>query len=299
MSDIHLRFHKTLLGNKGKFHLEIDKHINFGEFIALFGKSGAGKTSILRILSGLDDVEQGYIRVGDEVWLDSQKGIHLSPQKRHIGFVFQNYALFPHLSVYQNICFGLKNKHDKSFANELMELMDLHSLKNARISQLSGGQSQRVALARALSSKPQILLLDEPFSALDNTMAQTLQNELKKIHKLFNLTTLLVSHSLSEIFSLASRSFVIESGKILSEGSNQEVFIQKRLSAKITLIGQIIAIDMQELFCIISVLCNAEILRIVYDREQSLEFSIGEQVVIAQKAFSPMLYKLNNTNHLA
>lgn len=298
MSDIHLHFHKTLLGNKGKFRLEIDKHINFGEFIALFGKSGAGKTSILRILSGLDSVEQGYIRVGDEVWLDSQKGIHLAPQKRHIGFVFQNYALFPHLSVYQNICFGLKNKHDKSFANELMELMDLHSLKNARISQLSGGQSQRVALARALSSKPKILLLDEPFSALDNAMAQTLQNELKKIHKLFNLTTLLVSHSLSEIFSLASRSFVIESGQILSDGSNQEVFIQKRLSTKITLVGQIIAIDMQELFCIISVLCNAEILRIVYDREQSLEFSIGEQVVIAQKAFSPMLYKLNNTNHL-
>lgn len=299
MSDIQLRFSKTLLGNKGKFELEIDTQINFGEFIALFGKSGAGKTSILRILSGLDDVKQGYIRVGNEIWLDSQKGINLPPQKRHIGFVFQNHALFPHLNVYQNICFGLKNKHDKHFANELMELMDLHALKNTRISQLSGGQSQRVALARALSSKPQILLLDEPFSALDNTMAQILQNELKKIHKYFNLTTLLVSHNLSEIFSLASRSLIIEFGKILRQGSNQEVFIQKRLSAKITLVGEIVAIDMQELFCIISVLCNAEILRIVYDREQGAEFSVGERVLIAQKAFSPMLYKLDSTNYPA
>lgn len=299
MSDIHLRFSKTLLGNKGKFCLEIDKHITFGEFVALFGKSGAGKTSILRILSGLDDVDNGYIRVGNEVWLDSQKGIFLPPQKRRIGFVFQNYALFPHLNVYQNICFGLQNKRDEGFANELIELMDLHSLKKARISQLSGGQSQRVALARALSQRPQILLLDEPFSALDVGMARTLQNELKKIHQHFKLTTLLVSHNLGEIFSLASRSFVVESGRILSDGSNQEVFVQKRLSAKITLVGEIVAIDMQELFCIISVLCNAEVLQIVYDVEQGAEFSIGEQVVIAQKAFSPMLYKLNNTKHLA
>ncbi|CAM3395037.1 ATP-binding cassette domain-containing protein [Helicobacter labetoulli] len=298
MSDIHLRFSKTLLSNKGKFCLEVDKHITFGEFVAIFGKSGAGKTSILRILSGLDDVDSGYIRVGNEVWLDSQKGIFLPPQKRHIGFVFQNYALFPHLSVYQNICFGLQNKRDEGFANELIELMDLHSLKKARISQLSGGQSQRVALARALSQRPQILLLDEPFSALDVGMARTLQNELKKIHQHFKLTTLLVSHNLGEIFSLASRSFIVESGRILSDGNNQEVFVQERLSAKITLIGEIIAIDMQELFCIISVLCNAEVLQIVYDVEQGAEFSIGEQVVIAQKAFSPMLYKLNNTKHL-
>ena len=166
MSDIVFRFNKKLLGSKGAFKLEIDKQLSFGEFIALFGKSGAGKTSILRVLSGLDKVENGYIRVGDTIWLDSQKNIDLPPQRRRIGFVFQNYALFPHLNVYENICFGLKNKQDRIFADELVALMDLQSLKKAHIYQLSGGQSQRVALARALTSRPTLLLLDEPFSAL-------------------------------------------------------------------------------------------------------------------------------------
>lgn len=165
MNNIQIRFSKKLLGGTGEFRLNIDKNIDFGAFIALFGKSGAGKTSILRILSGLDNADEGYIRVGDDVWLDTKKDF-LPPQKRQIGFVFQNYALFPHLNVYENICFGLKNKNDKIFADELLALMDLYCLKNTKISQLSGGQSQRVALARAIVRRPKILLLDEPFSAL-------------------------------------------------------------------------------------------------------------------------------------
>ncbi|WP_334093666.1 ATP-binding cassette domain-containing protein, partial [Helicobacter typhlonius] len=150
MSDIHLRFSKTLLGSEGTFKLEVDKQLQFGEFVALFGKSGAGKTTILRILSGLESVENGYIRVGESVWLDSQNGICLPPQKRCIGFVFQHHALFPHLNVYDNICFALKDKKDRIFADELIARMDLTPLKKSKISQLSGGQSQRVALARSL-----------------------------------------------------------------------------------------------------------------------------------------------------
>ncbi|WP_301186322.1 ATP-binding cassette domain-containing protein, partial [uncultured Helicobacter sp.] len=235
MNDIHIRFSKPLLGSNGAFTLEIDKHINFGEFIALFGKSGAGKTSILRVLSGLDGAQDGYIRVGKEIWLDTSKNINLPPQKRRIGFVFQNYALFPHLNVYDNICFGIQDKKDKGYANELITLMDLQPLKKTRIHQLSGGQSQRVALARALASRPAILLLDEPFSALDNAMSKTLQNELGHIHKHLHLTTMLVSHNLSEIFTLASRTLVIQNGRIIRDGNNESVFIQKRLSAKLKL----------------------------------------------------------------
>lgn len=297
MSDIHVRFYKTLLGNKGKFHLEIDKHINFGEFIALFGKSGAGKTSILRILSGLDSVEQGYIRVGDEVWLDSQKGIHLAPQKRHIGFVFQNYALFPHLNVYENICFGLKNKQDRIFADELIALMDLQPLKKAHIHQLSGGQSQRVALARTLTSRPTLLLLDEPFSALDNIMAQTLQNKLKTIHQHFNLTTLLVSHNLSEIFALTSRTFVLNRGKIVREGNNEEVFLSENAvsqkSTTFTLTGEILDIRFGEQSCLLQVLCNHQILSIPYDINAAKAFGQGEQVLITQALLSPQIHKIN------
>ncbi|MCX2716205.1 ATP-binding cassette domain-containing protein [Helicobacter sp. MIT 21-1697] len=295
MSDIVFRFSKKLLGSKGAFTLEIDKQLNFGEFIALFGKSGAGKTSILRILSGLDKVDSGYIRVGNSVWLDSQNNIELPPQKRRIGFVFQNYALFPHLNVYENICFGLKDKQDKSFADELIALMDLQPLKKAHIHQLSGGQSQRVALARALTSRPTLLLLDEPFSALDNIMAQTLQNKLKTIHQHFNLTTLLVSHNLSEIFALASRTLIIKEGHIISDGNNHEIFIQKHLNAKIKLVGEIINISTQELICTISVLCNNEIFEIVYDPIEAATFKVGEQVIVASKAFNPMLYKIETS----
>lgn len=291
MGDIHIRFNKTLLGSDGVFELKVDKHITYGEFIAIFGKSGAGKTSILRILSGLEEADSGYIRVGEEIWYDSSKGINLPPQKRRIGFVFQNYALFPHLNVYENICFGIKSKADKTYADELLSLMELHSLKKAKIHQLSGGQAQRVALARALASRPALLLLDEPFSALDNAIAKTLQNTLKTIHQHFKLTTMLVSHNLSEIFALCKRSFVIHNGVIIRDGSNEEVFIQKRLSAKIKLSGEIVDIHMQDMYCIINVLCEGETYQIVYDSISGGEFHIGQSVIIAIKAFSPMLYK--------
>ncbi len=291
MNDIHIRFNKKLLGSNGEFDLEVDKLIEFGEFVAIYGKSGAGKTSILRVLCGLDKVQNGYIRVGKDVWLDTTKNIYLPPQKRSIGFVFQNYALFPHLNVYDNICFGIKNKQDKEYVESLINLMDLQPLKKAPIHKLSGGQSQRVALARALASRPTILLLDEPFCALDNAMSKILQHELKEIHKKFNLTTLLVSHNLNEIFTLSSRSFVLSNGHITLDGNNEAVFIQKRLSAKIKLSGEIVNISTQNMLCIISVLCGNEIYKVVYDPIDAENFQIGMQVVLADKAFSPMLYK--------
>ncbi|WP_301065376.1 ATP-binding cassette domain-containing protein, partial [uncultured Helicobacter sp.] len=201
------------------------------------------------------------------------------------------YALFPHLNVYDNICFGIQDKKDKGYANELITLMDLQPLKKTRIHQLSGGQSQRVALARALASRPAILLLDEPFSALDNAMSKTLQNELGHIHKHLHLTTMLVSHNLSEIFTLASRTLVIQNGRIIRDGNNESVFIQKRLSAKLKLSGEIIDIERYENMCIVSILCGGEILKIVYDPIEAASFKVGEQVIIADKAFSPMLYK--------
>lgn len=292
MSDIRIRFSKKLLGGAGEFQLKIDKSIDFGAFIALSGKSGAGKTSILRILSGLDCADEGYIRVGNDIWLDTQKKIFLPPQKRQIGFVFQNYALFPHLNVYENICFGLKHKNDKTFADELLTLMDLTCLKNTKISQLSGGQSQRIALARAIVRRPKVLLLDEPFSALDVSMRQKLQEELAQIHRHFSLTTILVSHNLSEIFYLASRNFVLQEGQITQDGTCDEIFIQKRLSAKIKLVGEIVRITDEGVLFVIEVLCGNEILKIVYDPKDGKNFQLGEQVVIASKAFNPTIYKL-------
>lgn len=294
MPKIVLNFTKTLQGSNGSFKLEIDKCIESGTLLALFGKSGAGKTSILRILSGLDSVDSGFISVDNEVWLDSKKNINLPTQKRSIGFVFQHYALFPHLNVYQNICFGLDSKKDKAFAESIINLMDLNNLVKMSISKLSGGQSQRVALARAIARKPKILLLDEPFCALDRAMSHSLQEELKKLHKQFSLTTILVSHNLSEILYLAQRVFILKNGKISSDGNSEDVFLQKRLDGKIKILAEIVDIAKYQTHSIFTLLCGNEIFKIKYEINHN--FAVGEQVIMAVGAFSPLLYKLDSHN---
>ncbi|GAA9416058.1 hypothetical protein HpHA279_03400 [Helicobacter pylori] len=140
--------------------MNIDLEIKEAEVVALLGESGAGKSTILRILAGLESVDSGYIEVNHSVWLDTQKKIFLKPQQRKIGFVFQDYALFPHLNVYQNIAFA--HHKDKNKIHEVLRLMRLENLSQQKILKLFGGQAQRVALARALIAAKNLLLLDEP-----------------------------------------------------------------------------------------------------------------------------------------
>ncbi|GAA9809984.1 hypothetical protein VN0427_14430 [Helicobacter pylori] len=156
--------------------MNIDLEIKEAEVVALLGESGAGKSTILRILAGLEAVDSGYIEVNHSVWLDTQKKIFLKPQQRKIGFVFQDYALFPHLNVYQNIAFA--NSKDKNKIHEVLRLMRLENLSQQKIPQLSGGQAQRVALARALIAAKNLLLLDEPLNALDNALKNEVQQGL-------------------------------------------------------------------------------------------------------------------------
>ncbi len=145
---IKARFKKHLLGSRGAFDLNINLEIKEAEVVALLGESGAGKSTILCILAGLEAVDSGYIEVNHSVWLDTQKKIFLKPQQRKIGFVFQDYALFPHLNMYQNIAFA--HPRDKNKIHEVLRLMRLENLSQQKILKLSGGQAQRVALARAL-----------------------------------------------------------------------------------------------------------------------------------------------------
>ena len=165
-----------------EFELAVNCEIEEASFISLYGPSGAGKTSMLRMLAGFLKPDEGKIEMNGEVWLDTGNKINIPPQKRAAGFVFQDYALFPNMNVEKNILFAMGKNASKKLVDELLELTALGGLRDKKIQMLSGGQQQRVALARALARQPKLLLLDEPLSAIDNEMRANLQQTLLSIH---------------------------------------------------------------------------------------------------------------------
>jgi molybdate transport system ATP-binding protein len=205
----YFKIKKRLYGSYGDLDLDVEFSIDKGDFLAITGESGSGKTTILRIIAGLEKSESTIV-IDGEIWQD--KKIFLSPQNRKVGFVFQDYALFPNMSVLENLLYA---NRDLEFAEYLLEITNLTSLKNRYPSTLSGGQKQRVTLARALMRKPKILLMDEPFSALDYKIKEKLYEEILFLHERLNLTTIMVSHSLSEVFKLANKIMEIKNGKII------------------------------------------------------------------------------------
>ena len=275
---------------KGDFALDVDISVENGSFVTIFGRSGAGKTTLLKMIAGLLKPDEGFIEVGEKVWYDSSRGINLPPQKRKVGVVFQDYALFPNMTVEENILYGMERK-DKDLLERLLYLTELEKLRDRKPSQLSGGQKQRVALARAVARKPDILLLDEPLSALDIDMRKRLQEELQKIHRTFSLTTFLISHDFSEVFRLSDRVFVMEKGRVIKEGKPDQVFIQERLSGKVKFSGEILQIKREDFVYIVSVLVGNNIIKVVADPDEVQDLSVGDRVVIASKAFNPIIEK--------
>ncbi|UMZ73152.1 sulfate/molybdate ABC transporter ATP-binding protein [Natranaerofaba carboxydovora] len=207
------------------FELDIDLNVE-GGITALFGPSGCGKSLTLRCISGLTEPEEGQVNLNNNIFFDKEKSINTPVKRRNIGFLFQDYALFPHLTVEKNIGFGLKNlskSEKKEKVNQMLKIMRLDNLGKRYPSQLSGGQKQRVALARTLVVDPDLLLLDEPFSALDAPVRKKMQEELLTIHNKFPVTTLLVTHSLEEAFMLSDNIAVMDDGKILQMGPKEKV----------------------------------------------------------------------------
>lgn len=291
---IELNITKSLDGANGKMILKINTIIESNSFIGIIGKSGAGKTTLLRILSGLDNADSGKIVVNNEIWFDSTRNISLIPQMRNIGFVFQDYALFPHLNVEKNLAYGLinhskKQKQDK--IKEILELMKLDNLKDKYPNELSGGQKQRVALARSLVREAKILLLDEPLSALDNEMRGILQDEILRLHRHFSLTTILVSHDISEVFKLSNRILHIQNGKIISDGDINSLFNASSNSAKFSFSAKILDIKQNGLIFILKLLINNQISMITMDNE-ALKYNIGDEILVSSKAFNPMVFKI-------
>jgi sulfate transport system ATP-binding protein len=198
-----------------------------GELVALLGPSGSGKTSLLRIIAGLDQADSG------QVLFEGKDMTQVSVRDRRVGFVFQNYALFRHMSVFENIAFGLrvKNRRERparaaiaATVTSLIDRMQLDGLDRRKPDQLSGGQRQRVALARALAVGPSVLLLDEPFGALDATVRKDLRRWLRRLHNELNLATVFVTHDQEEALELADRVVVMNQGRVEQDGKPQDVY---------------------------------------------------------------------------
>jgi sulfate transport system ATP-binding protein len=202
---------------------DVSIEVPHGELLALLGPSGSGKTTLLRIIAGLDVPDSGSILYQDE------DATHRSARDRNVGFVFQHYALFRHMSVFENVAFGLrvrkwKEPQVRERVHELLSLVQLDALAKQAPSQLSGGQRQRVALARALAAEPKVLLLDEPFGALDAKVRQELRSWLRKLHDEIHVTSVFVTHDQEEAFEVSDRVVVMNRGRIEQEGSPEEVF---------------------------------------------------------------------------
>lgn len=214
---------REMLTSEGKNLLKVDLEIAENELLCLFGHSGAGKTTLLRILAGLFNPTRGFISFNGQVWYDSSKKINLSPQQRNVGYMFQDYALFPNMTVRKNIEFAQRTRNAEG-VDTLLSHFGLEALQKQYPAKLSGGQKQRVALARALAAKPNLLLLDEPLSALDYDMRLKLQEEILKAHELLNSVTLLVSHDKDEVHKLATSVILLRNGAIIGQGEPEEVF---------------------------------------------------------------------------
>lgn len=288
---IELSLKKRLLTAEGPLELAFEGQIDAGMFVTLFGPSGAGKTTLLRMIAGLSKPDAGRIVVDGTCWFDSDRRIDLPPQKRRVGFVFQDYALFPHLSVAQNIGFALP-KSDRSIVGELLEMTGLSQLAGRKPDTLSGGQKQRVALARALALRPKLLLLDEPLSALDHTMRHQLQSELLELQRRFQPATLLVSHDLSEVFRLSHQVFVLDRGQVAKSGTPAEVFAQSGVNHKFRLSGEILHIEPSGLVNILTVLAGGDIVKVAATESEMAGLAIGSRILVASKAFNPIITPL-------
>jgi len=214
---------KKLAAPQGPMLLDVKLELPAGAFAVLTGPSGSGKSMLLRLLAGLERPEEGRIALGDSVWQDSRQGLFLKPQDRSVGMVFQQYALFPHWSVRQNLRYALPRGESASRIEELLDVMELGELGDRLPHLLSGGQQQRVALARALVRRPKLLLLDEPLSALDVRTRRRLQQYLLQLHRSYGLTILLVTHDPQEMMQLADQLIWLEAGRIVQQGDPQRI----------------------------------------------------------------------------
>lgn len=208
----------------GGITLDVDVTIPSSGITAIFGRSGSGKTSFINTIAGLITPDSGRIKLGERLLFDSRQGVDLAIEKRDIGYVFQDSRLFPHYSVKGNLLYGVKENHQKSEFDRIVDLLNLSHLLERYPAALSGGERQRVAIARALLSNPQVLLMDEPLASLDLPRKKEVMPFLEKLSKQVNIPILYVTHSLSEILRLADQMVLLESGRVIACDSLESIW---------------------------------------------------------------------------
>jgi molybdate transport system ATP-binding protein len=289
---IEIDIEKKLHTANGLLNLHIKTTLHTGELFVVFGDSGVGKTTFLRILAGLTIPDRGYIRMGSTVWLDTASGINLSVQRRNIGFMFQEDALFPNMTVSENIRYAQIRK-DKNQVDDLLRKFGLTELAGRKTDKLSGGQKQRVALARALARKPDFLLLDEPLSALDAKSRAILQEELLRTHEGHHTTTFLVSHDLSEVFRLAHQVIKLENGQIAAAGKPEKIFLDSHVSGKVQITGCVVKIEKHDTFYLLTIVTGMnQIMKVTAFQNDVEDLHEGDQIIVYSKAFNPIIMKL-------
>jgi molybdate transport system ATP-binding protein len=202
--------------------LNVAFHCEPGQVLALFGPSGSGKTTVLRTIAGLYAPRQAHVAVDGETWLDTAGGLNVAAHTRRVGFVFQEYALFPHLSALNNVVMALGHRprgERRERALELLQLVHLHERVDRRPGSLSGGERQRVAVARALAREPRVLLFDEPFAAVDRSLRRALQSEIDGIRRTVDIPIVLVTHDYEDVVRLATHLAIIRAGQVIAHGS--------------------------------------------------------------------------------
>ena len=233
----HSYDHRPVLRN-------VSLQLKRGEFVCLLGPSGCGKTTLLRLAMGLEHLQKGTISLDEKIIADAETGLHTPPEQRGIGMMFQDYALFPHLTVMENICFGLNNKGQANknrgreiWVTNMLARFGLTQLADGYPGTLSGGEQQRVALLRALAPNPQVLLLDEPFSALDAARRIEMREETAKLIKEAGASAIMVTHDSEEAMFMADRIKIMNKGRIVQSGKPDEIYMKPKSSFIASLFG--------------------------------------------------------------
>jgi molybdate transport system ATP-binding protein len=226
----------------GTFHLDMGFTSESGMTTVILGESGCGKSTVLRLLAGLLHPDKGHFALDDEIYIDTKQHIDVPPQERPIGFVFQDYVLFPHLSVFDNVAFGLRmqgahKKEIRKRVGEALEQVHLVGYDDRRPKQLSGGQQQRVAIARALAMQPQLLLLDESLSALDIQTRREVEQELRQILSRLQLTTVMVSHQYIDALLFGNQIIVLDQGHVIQQGNHLDLLLHPHSSYIAEMVG--------------------------------------------------------------
>ena len=228
LKELNKKFDKPVLKD---VNLEIEQ----GQIVSILGKSGSGKSTLLNIIAGFEKANSGSLCINEQVIFDKKK--NMEPQDRNIGFVFQNYALFPHLNVKENLLFGVKNKKDKTLVIELLEMVDLEGYEKKYPHELSGGEQQRISIARVLATDPDIILLDEPFSSVDTLLKAQIEKELLTLIKKSGKTAIFVTHDAKEAMAISDKIAFIEEGEIIQYDTAQNIYYHPKTKVVASFFG--------------------------------------------------------------